>query len=337
MPWGDQWPAVRGDALSAEHVFNELRAALLERDGLVPAGQVPPAFARFSPIRGTPKGGQPPHRTVANFQHEVQEMLALVWPLRWWDPTREALYTLQTLCQDAFGRDGWTCDLTTDPPPAWPPAAATVFDELYQAVNRLDRLRILPTVSESARHDSVYRLTAGITDWPEDRADTFSLFDGADDGVQTGLEYDVGMGGEVYDDGFSQQWILESRRFAMAFATGALSGFTIAGARLDFATAAPGGEADYSDTFTAEVVDHRGEAVESFASDDFGPKRIALPPEAINTAGDSLFTIRSARLDTDDRPAWDVPGPNYTSTYREGLAVVGPVRLIVEVAFEYHG
>ena len=337
MPWGDSWPPLRCDALDAEAVFNEVRAALLERDGLVPAGQVPPAFARFAPLRGTPKGGTPPHRTVANFQHEIQEMLDLVWPLRWWDPTRETLYVLQALCQDAFGRDGWTHDLTGDPPTRWTPAAALVFDELYRAVNRLDRLRVLPTVSERLRHDSVYRLSFGIEDWPQDRADTFSLFDGADDGVETGLEYDVGMGGEVCDDGFSQQWILESRRFRMTFATGALAGYTVGGARLDFTTAAPAGQADYEDTFTAEVVDGRGETVESFASGDYGPKAIALAPESVNTSGESVFEVRSSRPDSNDRPAWDAPGPNYTSTYREGLAVVGPVRLIVEVAFEYHG
>ena len=58
---------------------------------------------------------------------------------------------------------------------------------------------------------------------------------------------------------------------------------------------------------------------------------------AINTGGDTVVVIRSTRSDSDDRPAWTPPGPNYTSTYREGVAVAGPVRLIVEVDFEYHG
>ncbi len=342
MPWtADRWPPQPADPLDAAIVFGETRAALAERNGLVPAGFVPGPFARWDPIRGTPAGGEDaPWPTVANFQYQVQEMLTLAWPLRWWDPTREALYTLAALCQDAFGAGTWTWDLTAEdgeggPANAWAPAAAVVFAELYHATNRLDRVRILPTASQSLRRDSVYRLTFGIDDWADARADTFNLFDGQDDDVSSGLVYDAGMGGEVLDDGSSQQWFLESRRFDMAFATAALAGYTVRQAWLDFATEAPDGSADFSDTFTAEVVDGAGATLGTFASDAYGPKRIAVPAGSVNTGGDTVLAARSARADTADRPAWSPPGPNYTSTYREGLAVAGPIRLIVEIDVEY--
>jgi hypothetical protein len=337
MPWSpNRWPAARWSPLDLD-VFNEVRAALLERDDLVPAGYVAAdPFERWEPIRGEPEGmDQTPYRTVANFQFEVERMLSLVWPYRWWDDARAQVYALADLCQDAFGRAGWKHDLAGSDAP-WTPAAQAVFDELERAINRMNRLRILPTASESVRRDSVYRLSFGIQDWEADRADTFALFDGADDGAGVGLAYDVGMGAELFDDGFSQQWFLDSREFRMTFATGGLAGHTVTGARLDFATEAPAGSADYSDTFTAEVADGEGQPLEEFASDDYGPKAVAVPAGAIHTDGDTVLTVRSKRADSDDRPEWSPSGPNYTSTYREGLAVAGPVRLIVEVDFEYH-
>jgi len=341
MPWSSRWPPAPGDALDAEGIFGEMRTALVERNALVPADFVPGPFARWDPIRGTPAGGSPdPEPTVANFQHEIAEMLALSWPLRWWDPNRETLYTLEHLCLDAFGRPGWTVDLaeTSGGQPAnrWTPALAVLFGELYLAANRLDRVRILPTVGESCRRDSVYRLTFGAANWPTERAATFARFDGDDDGVEVPLAYDVGMGGDVYDDGASRHWTLESREYRTTFATAALGGCAVSAARLDFATEAAPGSADYTDTFTAEVTDGGGQTLATFASDDFGAKQVAVPAGSIDIGGDTAFLIRSTRPDEDDRPEWTPPGPNFTSTYREGLAVGGPVRLIVEVDFGHH-
>ena len=344
MPWTpERWPPEPCDALDTEGIINEVRAALAERDGLVQAGYVPEVFSRWDPLRGTPTGKDSvPWPTVANFQFEIHRMLDLVWPLRWWDPNRDTLYTLANLCQDAFGADGWSYDLTAEdgqgnPANPWTPPYAAIFRELYETVNRLDRVRILPTASESERRDSVYRLTFGISNWPEERAATFALFDGDDDGQTVNLSYDVGMGGEVFDAGASEQWFLESRRFRMTFATGALAGYTVQEAWLDFTTEAPPGSADFSDTFTAEVADGEGTPLGSFDSADYGPKRILVPADSIHTGADTSLVIRSTRDDTSDRPAWSPGGPDYTSTYREGLAVTGPVRLIVEVDFEYHG
>jgi len=344
MPWTlNWWPAHRGDALDTDFVINEVRSALAERNGLVPAGYVPHAFDRWDPLRGTPAGRTiAPFQTMANFQYEIQQMLLLAWPLRWWDPSREDLYTLAHLCQDAFGGSEWTYDLTAtggqgDPLHRWTPPYAVLFNELYAAINRLDRLRILPTLSESVRHDSVYRLTFGIEDWPADRAATFALFDGDDDGQTVGLAYDVGMGAELFDDGMSQQWFLESRQFRATFATAGFQGYGVEHAWLDFTTAAPSGAADFSDTFTAEVVDGDGTVLGSFASSSLGPKRIEVPAASVHTDVDTSFTIRSTRADSADRSAWIPGGPDYTSTYREGLAVSGPIRLIAEVDLEYHG
>jgi len=343
MSWTpDRWPPEKGQPIDTDLIINEMRAALAERDSLVYAGYVPGVFARWSPLRGTPAGRSPtPYPTIANFQFQIAKMLDLAQPLRWWDGTREMLYTLANLCQDAFAGTGWTWDLTAtgggEPLNRWAPAAARLFAELYEAANRLDSVRILPTVSESVTADSVGRLTSGIANWAQDRAATFALFDGADDGQATSLAYDVGMGGEVLDGGTSQEWILESRQFRMTFATGALADQVVRRAWLDLATAAPGGSADFSDTFTAEVVDGEGTPLDSFSSTNFGAKHIEVPADSVNADGDTTLTVRSTRSDAADRPAWAPAGPNYSSTYREGLAVAGPIRLIVEVDFEYHG
>jgi hypothetical protein len=342
MPWtSNRWPPEKGYPLDTDTVINAVREALHERDPLVPVLYVPAPFSRWDPLLGTPKGRAPePLPTIANFQYEIQKMLGHVWPLRWWDPNREDLYTLVHLCQDAFGRSGWTYDLTAEdeegrPANPWTPACASVFDELYRAINRLDRVRILPTTSEARRRDSVQQLTFGIGDWAAERAATFALFDGLDDGAAASLAYDVGMGGEVLDDGATQWWFLDSREFRMTFATGALAGYTVRRARLDFTTAAPEGPADFSDTFTAEVVDADGSRLGTFGSADYGPKLIEVPAPSIDTQGDTVLVVRSTRADAADRPAWTPAGPNYTSTYREGLALAVPIRLIVEVDFEY--
>jgi len=65
------------------------------------------------------------------------------------------------------------------------------------------------------------------------------------------------------------------------------------------------------------------------------PSASAVAAPAIDTGGDSVFTVRSTRPDTADRPAWTPPGPNYTSTYREGLNVTDPVRLVVQLDLDY--
>jgi hypothetical protein len=143
------------------------------------------------------------------------------------------------------------------------------------------------------------------------------------------------MGGSLSDDGGTEEWALESREYRITFDTAALAGYSIRRARLDFATAAPAGSADFSDSFTAEVIDGGAQSRGTFASGDTGPKQITLPAESVNGAGDTVLTIRSTRADSADRTAWTPTGPDYSSTYREGIAVTGPVRLIVEVDFEY--
>lgn len=315
-------------------MVNDIHAAFVKRNGLVPAGKLPAAFSRWQPLLATPAGDDPPLHTMANFRYQIEAMLALVWPYRWWDPTRSQLYTFANLCQDAFGKTNWTHDLTGVSAP-WTPAAC-FFDKLYKAINRLDRIRILPSASESVTRDDVYRLTFGIGDWPAERAATFAMFDGVPDGgAIPSMDYDVGIGGEVFDDGFSQQWFLDSREFRMTFATAALAGYTVKRAWLTFATEAPSRSTDYGDTFTAEAADRNGRQLGTFASDNYGEKTFEAGASAIDTGGDTTFAIRSTRPDTADRSAWTPPGPNYTSTYREGLNVTGPVRLVVELDLDF--
>jgi hypothetical protein len=344
MPWTlDRWPPSKAETIDVDLIINEVRAALVERNDLVPAGWVPRAFLRWDRLAGTPSGGTPqPVATMANFQFEIQEMLGLVWPLRWWDSQREDLYTLSHLCQDAFGRAGWTVDLTAkdeqnNPINRWTPPYAVLFQELHGTINRLDRVRILPTLSESVRRDSVYQLTFGISNWPQDRAAAFALFDGQDDGQTVSLDYDVGMGGQVDDSGSMVQWTLESRQFRMEFATMALDGVSVRRAWLDFTTAAPAGSPDFEAAFTAQVLEGDGTLLGTFASTAGGTHRIEIPAASVHTDADTELVIRSAQADTADRTAWTPGGPDYTSTYREGLAVAGPIRLIVEIDFEYHG
>jgi len=344
MPWtASRWPPAKSDAIDTDGTMNEVRAALEERDGLVQALWVPGPFSRWDPLRGTPRGGMgSPFSTVANFQYEIQEMLTGLWPLRWWDAGRDTLYTLAGLCQDAFGGNGWTYDLTeTDaegqPAHPWTPPCALLFEELYQAISRLDRVRILPTTAEPQTRDSVYRLTFGISQWVSERAASFAEFDGEDDGAAVGLAYDVGMGAEITDDGDSEQWSLESREMHLVFDTASLAGYAVRKARLDFATAAPEGSADFEGSFTVEVADATGSPLGEFASTDLGAKQIEVPADAITPSGNTVLVVRSAEPDAEDRAAWAPEGPDYTSTYREGISICEPVRLIVEVDFEYRG
>ncbi len=214
MPWtANRWPLQPGDVLDADVVMNEVRAALAERDRLVPVGHVPHAFNRWMQARHAGRrwalahahGCELPVPGPADAPDDVAAEVV---------GQRADLYTFANLCQDAFAHDGWSHDLTAldgqgNLTNRWSPACAVIFGELYQAINRLDGLHVLPAASGSDRHDSVYRLAFGITDWPADRADTFGLFDGQDDEQTSSLEFDVGLGGEVYDGGTTTQWILE--------------------------------------------------------------------------------------------------------------------------------
>ncbi|MDK1031354.1 MAG: hypothetical protein QGD94_05060 [Planctomycetia bacterium] len=340
MGWSASFPTTRWAVPDTSLVVNQINAALDERDGLVPVGFFPGPFSRWDPMLGVPKGGSPANPTMANFQHQIQEMLTLTWGFRWWDMGRSELYTLANLCQDAFGENGWTYDLTAgtvqNPSMPWTPPYAVFFDELYRAINALDHIRVLSSLIDIQKVDSVYRLTYGISNWAADRAATFALFDGQDDGVTSSLSFDVGLGAEVIDYGAMQEWYLENRKAVLDFNTGGLSGYTVAAAWLDVETAAPAGSADYTDTFTAEVVaggNQRG----TFASDDYQVHRITLQPGDINTTGQTQITVRSTRANTADRTAWAPAGPDYTSTYREGFDIGQTVRLIIKVDFEYQG
>ena len=67
--------------------------------------------------------------------------------------------------------------------------------------------------------------------------------------------------------------------------------------------------------------------------------RLQIPARTFNTfidtGGDAVFTFRPPRPDTAERLAWTPPSPNYTSTYREGFNVAGPVRLVIQLDLEY--
>jgi hypothetical protein len=336
MGWSNVWPVARWNVPDDEAVFNELAAALRERDELVPAGHVPADFARLAVIKGVPHGSGGPTglQTVANFQYEIAQTLLAAGPWRWWDRSRTQIYTLADLLTDAAGQDHWTRDLTQGDT-RWTPPFPVVFNELRQATNRLTVVRRLAASALSTQTDSVYNLTFGITNWAAQRADTFGLFDGQDDGVSTGLAYDVGLSALVFDSGSDQQWYLDARRLELRFDTSDLAGFTIARAWLEFTTEASPGGTDFSDTFTAKVTNSEGVSRGSFDSDDYSLKSVELPASDINASGDTVLWLRSQRADSADRPAWAPQGPDYSSTYREGFDLADTLRLVVEVEFEY--
>lgn len=336
MGWSNAWPAARWDTPDDEAIFNDLVAALQERDDLVPAGFVPDAFSRLDLIKGVPPGAGGPTglQAVANFQYEIARMLTAAQPWRWWDQGRAALYTLANLLTDALGQDHWTHDLTAAGA-GWTPPFPAVFNELRGAANQLKCLRRLAASAISSQTDSVYNLTFGITDWAAQRAATFALFDGQDDGATSGLVYDVGLSASLFDSGDDQLWYVDAREAEISFDTSALQGFTVAAAWIELTTEPCGGSTDFSDTFTAEVTNAAGTQRGTFASDDYSLKSIELQPSDIDPAGTTIVRVRSTRPSAADRPAWAPSGPDYSSTYREGLDLTSTLRLIVEVQFEY--
>jgi hypothetical protein len=330
MGWSAVWPVSRWDTPDDDNVFGNIRAALAERDALTPTGFLPGAYSRLDAIEGVP----PSTQAVGQLQKEVAELLVTGDPWRWWDRSRGQAYVLADLLTDALGQGDWSHDLL-DAASRWTPPLPVVFNELRQAANQFKCLRRLAASGISSRTDSVYDLTFGITDWPAERAAALAQFDGVDDGVDTGLVYDVGLSGAVFDSGSDEQWYLDARQVTVTFDTSDLDGLTVSRAWIELTTEAPGGSADYSDTFTAEVTG-AGDAVRgTFASDNYTLKSIELNTADINTSGTTELGIRSGRANTQDRAAWSPAGPDYTSTYREGFDLSDTLRLIVEVQFEY--
>ena len=331
MPWSAHWPVERWNALEHQTVFNELRAALAERDAVVPAGCVPAVYARHDRVEGQSPSGQ----GLGRMQEELAAMLSGLNPWRWWDRSRGELLTPAHLLEEALGRATWTVDLS-DPASAWAVPQAVIFNELRQATNGLTCLRRLTAAAVSSRVDSVYDLTFGVSSWPASRAAALALFDGLDDGADTGLTYDVGLSATVFDAGVDQQWYLDARAVEIRFDTSALEGLAVARAWLELDTAASPGSTDFSDTFLAEVVSGGGGQVRgTFASDDFTVKSFELDPADLDPAGETVLRIRSARPSAADRAAWAPSGPDYSSTYREGFDLGATLHLVVEVTFDY--
>lgn len=330
MTWSELWPVERWDALDHEHVFNELRDALAERDAIIPAGCLPSAYSRLDPVEGV----APSDQALGRLEQQIADMLTELNPWRWWDRTRGELLTLANLLDDAIGQSDWTVDLTGESS-RWAAPVPEVFNDLRDATNALKCLRRLTASAISSRVDSVYELTFGISSWPTDRAAVMALFDGVDDSVDTGLVYDVGLSATIFDSGSDQQWYVDARAVEIVFDTLALEGLTVSRAWLELDTAASGGSTDFSDTFTAQVVSASNEVRGTFDSDDFTLKSIELDPADVNTAGDTVLKVRSARANAADRPVWSPAGPDYSSTYREGFDLGQTLHLVVEVDFEY--
>lgn len=330
MPWSATWPVERWSPLDHDTVFNELRLALAERDALTPAGHVPDQYARLDTV----EGHGPSEQALGRLQLQIAGMLSELNPWRWWDRSRGQLLTLANLLSDTIGRTDWTVDLNAAGA-AWSPPAALTFNELRDATNGLKCLRRLTPSAISSRVDSIFEMTYGISNWAASRAAVFALFDGDDDAGDTGLAYDVGLSAMVFDSGAAQQWYGDARAVEIVFDTADLDGLTVSRAWLELNTAASGGSTDFSDTFTAEVVNASHVVRGTFASDDYSLKSLELDPADVNTAGDTVLTLRSARANAADRSAWSPTGPDYTSTYREGFDLSDTLRLVVEVDFEY--
>jgi len=335
MGWSEAWPVARWSVPEDVEVFNNLVSALAEREALVPSGWLSGPYARLEPIRGQPASGGPTGpKTVAALQKTIAEELSGTNDWRWWDRSRGQLYSLSSLLTDAIGSAAWSYDLTAAGS-AWTPAWPEVFNELRAAVGAMTTLRRLPSTALVEQTDSVFAMTFGIGNWAQERAAVCGQFDGEDDEAGTGILCQVGVTGLVLDSGADQQWFVDSRRMALTFNTGTLSGHTVSRAWLEFTTAASPGTTDYGGTFTAEVANASGVQRGTFASDAYGLHSVELAAGDVNTSGDTVLLVRSTKANTDDRPGWSPPGPNYQSTYREGFHLGDTVRLVVEGAFEY--
>jgi hypothetical protein len=336
MGWSNVWPVARWATPDHEKVFNDLVAALAERDYLTPTWQLPAPFALRAVLKGTPVSGGPTGlETVANLQAEIAGMLGVEGAWQWWNSASDGPETLGELLTAMIGAATWTHDLTAAGA-GWTPPFAVIFNELRQAANGLTTLRRLPTSAVSSQIDSVYHLAMGTLHWATERAATFAMFNGSNLGGTSGLVYDVGLGGTVFDAGVDRQWYLDARAMTLEFDTSTLAGKTVTGARLEFTTAACPGTTDFGGTFTAEAVASGGAVRGTFASDDYSQKSFTLEAADVNTSGVTTFTLRSAAANAGDRTGWSPTGGSYSSTYREGFCIGGTVRLVVEVEFEYH-
>jgi hypothetical protein len=331
MAWSVIWPVGRHDAARTA-LGAELRAALEERVGVSPGGELPGLFERHGPLRSTT--GPWYLGNLSGLQAEIAAMLTADNAWRWWDRPRTSLYDLPTLLGDAIGRATWSRALPV-PGGAAVPAEAVIFNELRAAARQLRCVRRVSYSSVVRRVGSAFHLTWNGASFAAERADAFAQMQGQDDGVTTGLVHDVGLSALVFDSLFDRMWYLESREVELRFDTTALAGRTVAAAWLEISvTAAPGGT-DFSDSFPIEVRGQGGAVRGSFNSSAVGVQQVALMPVDVDAGGEAVLVLGSGRSDAADRPAWSAGGFDWSSTYREGAMVGNVVRLVVEVQFEY--
>lgn len=337
MGWSGIWPASRYDAARSD-LGEELRLALAERTAIVPTGTglSPSSFARYDPLRATSGGWA--IGNLAELQLELAGTLAAsssAW--RWWDSVAGAVYDLPGLLLDSIGRSSWSRDLTSGAGGGWAAAEALIFNELRDAVSHLRLVRRISYASLSSRTASLYWLTWGGPDFATERADAFSQMQGQDDGVSTGLTFEVGLAGTVYDSYFDRQWYIESKETELRFDTSALAGASVSGAWLEISVAPAPGATDFADDFPIQVCTCGGAVRGSFNSAAIGVQQIALTAADIDAAGggEAVLVLRSGRPGSADRPAWAATGADWSSNYREGVMIGDTVRLVVEVNFEY--
>ena len=336
MGWSGVWPVLRHDAAGAG-LGGEIWAALEERGRIAPGGELPGVFERYGPLRATSSWHL---GTMSGLQLEIAAMLSRSdnqW--RWWDRARMSLYDLPTLLGDALGQGCWSRDLTAlvNPTASAVPAEALIWNELRTVVNRMRCLRRVSASGLSRRRSSLYWLTWDGGSFAAERAEAFSQMQGQDDEVWTGLTYDLGLSGLVFDSYADRQWYIDCREMEVRFDTSALAGFSIGGAWLEVTIAAAPGGTDFSSDFTIEVVGAGGAVRGSFSSSAAGVQQVALAAADVAAGGDAVLVLRMAGPASADRTAWAAGGADWTSSYREGVMLGGVVRLVVEVNFEYSG
>lgn len=336
MGWSGIWPASRYDAARSD-LGDELRLALAERTAIVPTGtgMSPSSFERYDPLRATSGGWA--IGNLAELQHELADTLAAsssAW--RWWNQVAGDVYDLPELLLDSIGRSSWSRDLTAGGA-GWSAAEALIFNELREAVNHLRLVRRISCACLTSRTASIYWLTWGGADFAAERADAFSQMQGQDDGVSTGLTFEVGLAGMVFDSCFDRQWYIENRETELRFNTSALAGATVSAAWLEISVSPAPGATTFSDDFPIQVCACGGAVRGSFNSTATGVQQIALTAADIDAAGggEAVLVLRSGRPGNADRPAWAAAGADWSSTYREGVMIGDIVRLVVEVNFEY--
>ena len=270
---------------------------------------MPGDFARLDALRGTPAGGGGPTglQTVGGLQYEIDRQLAAEAAWRWWDrAARPALYPREP--PQRRPRPGPLDAGTSAASGAeWTPPFPGLLNELRAATNRLTVLRRLPLGAIASRPTAFTApppasATGPPPGPPASPSSTARTTASARAWWKTSASRRPSSTRVVAE--------MVPRRppgHVDLQHPDLLAAGTVTAAWLELETEGCSDSADYSDTFTAEVVNSSGLSRGTFDSDDYVLHTITLHPSDLNTAGETV--LGSAQPGQQRRPpAWAPPG-----------------------------